>query len=288
MMIKNPAFAGSKASLNPEHHISERMIPVRCGSCEGCLKSNINNWSFRLEQEAKQSTYIHFVTLTYDPLYVPLTGSNLPTLSKKDVQLFLKRLRQIQSRDCGRDGIKHFAVGEYGTNTYRPHYHLLLFNVIDTEYIYKAWSKNHAPIGNIHIGNSISDGAIPYTLKYMYKKGLVPAFPEDDRLPEFRIMSKKLGINYLTPAVIKWHLTDFKNRQYVQFSNGIKVALPRYFRETLIKIWNKPRELLRNDQSVFMSEDNNDYRSLKSRVENQKIRQKLFDKTQNQNERKKI
>lgn len=271
---------------NPDYQIKgyERMLPVRCGKCEGCLKSRINDWAFRLEQEAKRSLFVHFVTLTYSPKYVPLQPSLLPSLSKKDCQKFLKRLRKMHP-DAN---IKYFICGEYGSRTYRPHYHAIFFNVPERDSFDKAWSYRGQPIGNVHTGDSIDDGAIPYTLKYMYKKGLVPAFDGDDRLPEFRLMSQRLGDNYLSPAVIKWHLTDLKNRQYVRFKCGIKVAMPRYYREKLIALSGKPASIFRNNESVFMTSEDDDYRTLELRVSVKKKVIRKFQKERNQINRKKI
>lgn len=279
IMITNPAFEGKKCGS----HTQDRTIPVRCGKCEGCLKTNINNWSFRLLIEAKRSTSVAFVTLTYSPEFVPLTDSLLPTLSKTDVQKFFKRLRKST-----RNKLRYFVVGEYGSHSYRPHYHLILFNTESRRSIENAWMVQGNPIGNCHIGDSIDNGAIPYTLKYMYKKGLVPAFSEDDRLPEFRMMSKKLGSNYLSKEIIEYHLKDLENRQFV-VNNGYKLAMPRYFREKLIEYSGRPKEAFRpKDQSVFMTEDDDDYRTLKSRVDNIKRRQKKFENDRNQINRKKI
>ena len=119
----------------------------------------------------------------------------------------------------------------------------------------------------------------------MYKAGLVPAFDLDDRLPEFRLMSRGLGDNYLTPNMIKWHLQDLKNRQYATFKSGIKVALPRIYRDKLIELSGKPKFLFRNDESVFITQDDDDYRTLSSRIENAKTRHKMFEKSRNQQNR---
>lgn len=278
IMVKNPAFEGKKAGP----HTVDRMVPVRCGKCEGCLKSNINSWSFRLSQEGRIATSVSFVTLTYNPEHVPLTQSLLPTLCKRSLQLFLKRLRKHN-----RTNIKYFAVGEYGSKSYRPHYHIILFNVQSAESIYKAWSLGGSSLGNVHIGNTISDGAIPYTLKYMYKKGLIPAFENDDRLPEFRMMSKNLGQNYLSKQIINYHLKDLKNRQYV-VNNGYKIAMPRYYREKLIKLSNKPRELLRTETDLYPTTGDGHFLTVKSRMESQKMREKRFNRDRQQINRIKI
>ncbi|AXL14902.1 replication initiator protein [Microviridae sp.] len=280
ILLKNPKFAPDRTRGQ------ERTVPVRCGSCEGCLKSKINDWAFRLEQEGKRALHVHFVTLTYDPSFVPLTDTLLPTLSKRDVQLFLKRLRKLQNHG----NIKYFIAGEYGSTTYRPHYHIILFNCDNQQHIQDAWTVENAPIGNTHIVNDISNGAIPYTLKYMYKKGLIPATDTDDRIPEFRLMSQKLGLNYLTPAVIKWHLADPKNRMYVRTDSGINIAMPRYFREKLIEISGKSRLafLPDDEQEIFLTHDSDDYRSLESRIEKIKQDQDKFIHKSNQTKRNKI
>ena len=299
LMISDPAFKDDTTfkNRNDKHN---RTLPIRCGKCEGCLKSKINDWAFRLEQEARQSLYCHFVTLTYEPASVPLSKNLLPTLKKRDVQLYLKRLRKLQ----GHSNIKYFAVGEYGSTTYRPHYHLLLFNVDERKDIENAWKLNGENLGYPHIGDDIGNGAVPYTLKYMYKKGLVPAWPDidedtgeiltddqkDDRLPEFRLMSQKLGINYLTPNVIKWHLKDPKNRMYVRTKNGFNVAMPRYYREKLIQISGLPREKFQPDElpETFITADDGDYRTVQSRIKKIKREQKIFDKKRQQQNRKKL
>jgi len=45
------------------------------------------------------------------------------SLSKKDFQLYMRRLRF----DAGK-GLKYYVCGEYGTKSNRPHYHAIIFN----------------------------------------------------------------------------------------------------------------------------------------------------------------
>ena len=52
---------------------------------------------------------------------------DVPYLRKRDVQLFLKRLRYYINEKLGKIKVRYFAVGEYGPVHFRPHYHLLLF-----------------------------------------------------------------------------------------------------------------------------------------------------------------
>lgn len=155
---------------------------VPCGKCANCRKRRVSAWSFRLLQEEKVSTSAHFITLTYDTATVPITRNGYMSLKKRDVQLFLKRLRKAHSGSAS-SGIKYYGVGEYGGKTKRPHYHIILFN-IDVELVQTAWKW-----GQIHYGN-VCGASVGYTLKYMCKEKQIPMHCNDDRIPEFALMSK--------------------------------------------------------------------------------------------------
>lgn len=87
---------------------------VPCGKCPNCLANQRQEWVFRLRSEYLNSKFALFVTLTYDPEHYPATGT-----CKRDVQLFLKRLRKA----CGNKSFRYYIVSEYGDNTCRGHYH---------------------------------------------------------------------------------------------------------------------------------------------------------------------
>jgi hypothetical protein len=57
----------------------------------------------------------------------------VPILWKEDLQRFIDRLRLYFKRLFGTKSskFKYFAVGEYGTNSLRPHWHILLFHSSD-------------------------------------------------------------------------------------------------------------------------------------------------------------
>jgi len=157
-------------------------VAVPCGKCPECLARRISGWSFRLMQEDKVSTSSHFVTLTYAPETVPITKNGFMSLSKRHLQLFFKKLRKVNP-----DKLKYYAAGEYGNVGRRPHYHILLFNAIpDT--ILPSWGN-----GSIDIG-TVSAASVGYTLKYMCKPSRIPLHRNDDRLPEFSLMSKNWGL----------------------------------------------------------------------------------------------
>jgi hypothetical protein len=170
-----------------------------------------------------------FVTLTYDPETVPHTKNGYKNLSKEDVQKFFKRLRKNSEHQ-----IKYYLCGEYGTERMRPHYHIILYNSNESK-IHRAWSINGHPIGSIHFGR-VTGASIGYTLKYMSKEGKIPLHINDDRQPEFQLMSNGLGKNYLTENMIKWHKNDIENRMYIPMKEGKKIAMPRYYKD---KIYNE-------------------------------------------------
>lgn len=166
------------------------LFEVPCGQCEQCKTQKVNDWSFRLLEEAKEcfrlGGFSIFDTLTYDNLHVPTVGKVLYQLgefsldvsssicdmlcnSKRDVQLFFKRLRSLYSGP-----IRYYLVSEYGNDerfTHRPHYHALFFfpsPTITTEQasklIRQAWQ------------NGRTDGIEDKGSKYFYSKRCFTAF----------------------------------------------------------------------------------------------------------------
>lgn len=221
--IRKKTFVGG-TSQDGTHHQST--VAVACGKCPACYARRVSQWSFRLMQQEKVSSSAHFITLTYETAHVHITPNGFLTLDKRDTQLFFKKLRKHPA-NTGRP-IKYFLVGEYGGKTRRPHYHVLVFNAC-IESFQSAWDK-----GSVHYG-TVSGASIGYCLKYMSKPWR-PMHKNDDRVPQFALMSKGLGANYLTPAMRNWHLKDAHNRMYCNTSDNKKIAMPRYYKQ---KIYNE-------------------------------------------------
>lgn len=173
-------------------------------------------------QEEKVATSSHFITLTYDTKYVPISANGYMELCKRDLQLFFKRLRKI-SEGNSTIPIKYYAVGEYGGKTKRPHYHIILFNA-ELDNIQPAWSRGHIYYGKV------SGASVGYTLKYMmkHKKNRNPPGLQ----PEFAIMSKGLGVAYLE-SMANWHAEHITERMFCTLEGGQKIAMPRYYKDKL-------------------------------------------------------
>lgn len=204
----------------------EKPIDVPCGKCVACLLNKRTDWAFRLEQENKVSRSSHFVTLTYDRKHIRSDYS----LNKRDLQLYLKRLRK---KDETRR-IRYYAVGEYGSKGGRPHYHILLFNSCE-EHIRGAWCDlKGQSIGRVHVGK-VTSASIPYVLKYVVQRPDAPT----GVLRPFATMSRAYGIggSYLTDRMVEWHRQGDCN--YIVRPGNLKGRLPRFYRE---KIWHKPKD----------------------------------------------
>lgn len=213
-MCDSPFYVLPKAGLEK--------VPVPCGRCPPCKLRRVNSWVFRLLEECKVSLSSHFVTLTYDTRFVPISENGFMTLRKRDFQLFMKRLRKL----CPDSRLKYYAVGEYGTNNKRPHYHAIIFNCPDIGLYHVAWG-----LGQIDVGTVTSD-SVAYCLKYIDKPSVGKLHSRDDRESEFPLMSKALGVSYLSDEVINYHQADL-SRLFVTKEGGHRIALPRYFRHKI-------------------------------------------------------
>lgn len=202
-------------------------VPVPCGRCPPCKIRRVNTWVFRLMQEHKISTHSHFVTLTYDTNFVPISPNGFMTLKKSDFQNFVKRLRKM----TGIEGIKYYACGEYGSKNSRPHYHAIFFNVPDSKSFADAWSLDGVQIGTVHVGQ-VSGDSVAYTMKYIDKSQFVKRHSRDDRVPEFALMSKGLGSNFLTDEMKKYYADDL-GRMCLIREGGHKIAMPRFYRQKM-------------------------------------------------------
>lgn len=98
--------------------------------------------------------------------------NRIPYVCNRDLDLFLKRLRSYYPDEK----LRYYAVSEYGPQTFRPHWHLLLFSNSDRfsqtvlENVFKAWSYGRCDA-------SLSRGfAAPYVASYVNSFVSLPDF----------------------------------------------------------------------------------------------------------------
>lgn len=223
-------------------------VPVTCGKCLHCKARRISGWSFRLNQESKLHDEMYFLTFTYDNDHVPITKAGYMNLNKNHFVEYIRELRRgLYSKGIR---LKYYVAGEYGTKSFRPHYHAIIFGcplgeLIGESFVTAAKARKelylqgeyefNSPLwkyGYFTIGE-VNKATIGYTLKYISKSKRIPLHKNDDRQPEFQLNSKGLGANYLTTAVKKWHKQRLTERVYLNIDQGKKIAMPRYYKDKI-------------------------------------------------------
>lgn len=169
-----------------------------CGQCFSCKVNKRRTWTNRILLEASTHPQNVFVTLTYAEENLPADGSLCP----EHLRNYLKRLR----RKMEPHRFRFFAVGEYGDDNFRPHYHLILFGMPNCNRGVTLTRRNRpcCPVcqlhvetwgkGNVYLGG-VSDQSAAYTCGYAVKKMTKADDPRlEGRHPEFARMSNRPGI----------------------------------------------------------------------------------------------
>ncbi len=185
-------------------------MTVPCGRCIGCRLELSRQWAVRCMHESSLYEDNCFITLTYADAFLPPGGS----LRKSDFQKFMKRLRK---RFCDVK-IRYYHCGEYGENTFRPHYHALLFGMDFADKVLWSTRGEHSvfrsvllesvwPFGQSEIGSLTFESAA-YVARYITKKIVGDSAEEHyrvvdeatgeivDRVPEYSTMSLRPGIGH--------------------------------------------------------------------------------------------
>ena len=240
-------------------------ITVPCGSCPDCLKKRSSQWLFRLQQEQKESISAHFITLTYEDLNLSYSEDGLPNLVKPDFQKFIKRLRKNEAK-AHKNKIKYYAVGEYGGNTKRPHYHAIIFNVFNTDNIQLSWDLGHTQI------DECNSKTIAYVTNYVMKQKKFHT-SIDYRQREFSLMSKGLGLSYLTDKKKEYYKNHLN--PYLVIEDGKKLPIPRYYKN---KIFTEQELQIINQKSEQHINENRPFKNNNHRKEYIKVQKKIRDK----------
>lgn len=240
--------------ITPFYHKSTG-LSFPCNKCIHCLNRRASGWSFRLRQESQLHEEKYFVTYTYSNEKVHITNNAFSTLVKTDFQDYMAQLRKkMPMEKIGKlrryQPVKYYLAGEYGTQSYRPHYHAILFSVkleliigVENaiaaltnkefflkgkyEFTHPSWPHGYMTVGEVN------EASIGYCLKYISKLGKIPLHENDDRLPEFQLCSKGLGKNYITKQTRKYHNSDLVGRVYLTIENQKKIAMPRYYKQKI-------------------------------------------------------
>lgn len=193
---------------NPKYGLpgEAQYLIVNCRKCLECRQKRANEWALRCMAEAHKYTQNSFITLTYEksPIW----------LQKRDLQLFFKRLRKA----IAPVKIKYFACGEYGSLKHRPHYHCIIFGYDFADKYFWSKSPKGYPIFRSNLlekiwtaGNSTVEDVTIDSCAYcsLYSSPQVHEMPVHLRsVPEFNLMSKNLGVDFLLSNIDTYLLTD--------------------------------------------------------------------------------
>lgn len=204
-------------------------ISVPCGVCSACLSNRREGWRIRLSEEAKDGKYCYFITLTYDENSI-VYGEKLGTVVKADAQTFIKDFRaRLEYHHKAK--FRYYLVAEYGTRTFRPHYHILAFStspVLPSD-VDLCWGKGNTLL------TPMNERRISYCAKFHVNRGHYPGGSH----PPFALMSKGIGRSYID-KMKRFHSGNLNNMYYPDFR--VKRTLPRYYKEKLYT--KKDREKL--------------------------------------------
>ena len=241
-----------------------KVMLIPCGKCIGCRIRQREDWTTRIELEARDypKEEVWFITLTYDDDHVPgmivKTGeimrkvqytwkpgekhpSSVQILLYEDIQKFLKRLRKAY-----RGKLRYFVAGEYGEQTARPHYHMILYGwrPTDLKNLYKIhhngyytskWLSDLWKMGQIQIAQAVPETyryVAGYVTKKMYEIDGKKAneYYELGQTKPFACMSLKPGLG---DKYYQEHKEEIWRQGYIQCTNGKQAQIPRYYEKQM-------------------------------------------------------
>lgn len=236
-----------------------KMIQVPCGCCRECLADNSKQWAFRILKEAAQYDNNYFITITYNEENIPQNKM----LDKEFFTNFNKKLKTYLKRSGLNSDFRFYGVGEYGSKTARPHYHVIYFNLdirdlkfeyIDSNhnlhfsspFLDNVWQKGFIDIGSVDIGSAC------YVARYCDKKKRLTTSQRRDLeskgiVPEFSAMSRRPGIgaSYYDEAFDR-----FINGKYYDIQKGKQFKLPLYYTKRIKESLKGTKELERYENQA--------------------------------------
>ncbi len=196
-----------------------------------------------------------------------------PHVSKRDFQLFMKKLRNRLG-----EGVRFFCLAEYGGQTARPHYHVLLFNhglnlktqaqAFDSSTVFaNLWGKGHC----------LCEIAPTSAMKYVSGYHAIRQMSPPGSCPSFVLSSRRPGIGSLQPKDSKW-IKDhsFTNRAtaYMRLSSyqrkqvypdgdflamSADIATPDQVRDYRVDMWFQQQKLRDHGKFSQRLNENNSY-----------------------------
>lgn len=148
-------------------------------------------------------------------------------LSKRDFQLFIKRLRYYFTEVDKAAVLRYYLCGELGPRTYRPHGHCLLFFDSDRcaqqieVLLFKSW-----PHGNIYDPHPVTGSAAEYCASYINSSSVLPKLYLHPQICPFTLCSRNpaIGTLFQTDGEVRkiFDIGDCKFRRYDKITHSFK------------------------------------------------------------------
>lgn len=248
-------------------------LEIPCKNCIGCRLDNARSWAIRLTHERPYHELACFLTLTYNDHFLPKDGS----LDKTHMQLFFKRLRwyhHYNNPDAPK--IKYFMCGEYGGNTFRPHYHAIVFGldfadkrkhnkgkrgdqIYTSEKLNELWGMGYCWIG------SVTTKSAGYVARYSLKK-----VNGESALAHYQRVNTETGEVF--PIIKEYlaasqglglaHFEEYHQQMYLRDSvivDGKEAPIPKYYDrklESLNQQWLEDIKEKRKQKALLRKDDN--------------------------------
>lgn len=211
-------------------------LSLPCGRCIGCRIDQTTAWKARILHETRLHPWSIFATLTYRPESVPDGGTLVP----KHLTDFWKRLRKQTGK------FRYFAIGEYGEQTHRPHYHAIIFGYFPKDAKEVRRGETHRVYSSVTLENTWGHGFISfseanpenagYIAGYCTKKltgdlkarSLERVSPDGELYsvaPEYSVMSRRPGIGAGFYTRFK---TDLYPSNFIVVGRG-RARIPRFY-----------------------------------------------------------
>lgn len=211
-----------RVMVNP---LTNREMIVPCRKCSVCRVGKISFLEKLCDYETayqyRQGNFSSFVTLTLRDGQISHCG-----LCRSQYIRFLDNFRIRLKREYNKS-YKYVGCAEYGDETFRPHYHYVLFGVNPFEaesILRKIWKHSNFDVGYLQPGGTryVIDYIMTNSNKltddnnqYYLDRGLCPPF---------FTKSSNLGLAYLESKII-----PFYREHGYYLDKGKKVILPSYY-----------------------------------------------------------
>ena len=268
-------------------------VELPCNKCLSCRIRKSVEWRNRIIHELDYYKDTCFITLTFEDENIKWVHDldrtttfirpQVSTIDKTHLQNFFKRLRKNYGT-----GFKYFAIGDYGEDNFRPHYHIILLGIsqnwVGFKFIKSVYSKGKKinlyevdqwTNGYVHVG-TVTPYSVRYVTDYLTRKlyGTLAQGIYGAREKPFKIVSQGLGKRYCIE-----HRTELVENEHYRL-HGVPHGLPRYYRD-ILNIKNpvytnqlNARAVLKDlETAVMLKEQTGSIKS--SEKENQLLLQKI-------------